>query len=360
MRILIVDDEKSQIESLKRGLRIKGYSVYGTVDPKEALKYLNNNYAEIEIIITDYAMPGMNGIELLKEIRRKNSTLPVIMMTAYGEKQLVIDALRNRCTSFIEKPFTFNELIREIERAQLQLLQNTDSHRLSEMIPRLIHQINNPLMSIIGSAELAMLQLGDAQAVRDRMKNIIQATETIQNINQKIMKIGRGPEEEKITIIDLRQLLGDCVNSFRELMMLKDVTLEMGFYSQSFYLSANRFKLEQALKNIILNAIDAMDGKNKKKLNIKVQKDGGRSSFLICIEDTGCGISEEKMREIFTPYFTAKKGGNGLGLAVSKEVVKQHQGEIRVKSLEGIGTKFEIMLPTNVNGTRSVQIKSSN
>ena len=118
MNILIVDDERVQLESLKRGLKGKGYGVVETLSAEEALEHLDKG-DKIDLVLTDYAMSGMNGLELLKKVRENHGNLPVIMMTAYGKKSLVIDALRNRCDSFIEKPFTLDQLMREIEKVMI-------------------------------------------------------------------------------------------------------------------------------------------------------------------------------------------------------------------------------------------------
>lgn len=117
MNVLVVDDETVQVESLARGLRHRGYQVLEALSAEEALKHLSDNHSKIDLVLLDYIMPGMNGIELLRNIRENYGFLPVIMMTAYGEKNLVIDALYNRCDSFMEKPFDLDELIREIEKA---------------------------------------------------------------------------------------------------------------------------------------------------------------------------------------------------------------------------------------------------
>ena len=111
MNILVVDDEAEQLNSLRVGLKSWGFKVFEALNAEDALKHLNHGPEKIDIVITDYVMPGMNGMELLKKIREKNNTLPVILMTAYGEKDLVIDALRNSCNSFIEKPFTLQRSI---------------------------------------------------------------------------------------------------------------------------------------------------------------------------------------------------------------------------------------------------------
>jgi len=117
MNIVVVDDDMVQLETLKRGLRNKGYQVFEAVSASEALEHFaQSNIPKIDLVLSDYIMPGMNGMQLLKKIRRDYGSLPVILMTAYAEKDLVIEALRNRCNSFIEKPFTLNQLMQEIER----------------------------------------------------------------------------------------------------------------------------------------------------------------------------------------------------------------------------------------------------
>lgn len=116
MNILVVDDEEVQIETLKRALRSKGYQVFKALNAIEALEQLNAMTFRIDMVLTDYVMPGKDGIELLKKIRERHGELPVIIMTAYGEKGVLIDAIRNRCDGFIEKPFNVDQLINEIER----------------------------------------------------------------------------------------------------------------------------------------------------------------------------------------------------------------------------------------------------
>jgi len=111
--VLIVDDKRVQLKTLGRGLRTRGYRVVEALSAREALDHLGRGLA-IDIVLTDYAMPEMNGIVLLQKIRENNKTIPVIIMTAYGDKDLVIEAMYHRCTGFIEKPFDMDELLEVI------------------------------------------------------------------------------------------------------------------------------------------------------------------------------------------------------------------------------------------------------
>ena len=116
VNILIVDDEAVQIESMRRGLMTKGFGVIEAFNAEEALRQLDVQGNRIGLVLTDYAMPGMNGIDLLKTIRMRQATLPIILMTAYSDKKGVIDSLRNPYNGFLLKPFTLVELLREIEK----------------------------------------------------------------------------------------------------------------------------------------------------------------------------------------------------------------------------------------------------
>ena len=112
-KILIVDDENVQVESLIRGLKISGFKAEGAISGIEALKILDNSF---DLIVTDFEMPGMNGLELLNEIRKIHPTLPVILTTAFGDKELVVDAMHKKCNGFLDKPFTLDVLIQEINK----------------------------------------------------------------------------------------------------------------------------------------------------------------------------------------------------------------------------------------------------
>ncbi len=343
MNVLIVDDEIVQIETIGRGLRSRGYDVSFALSGDEALEKLDDESREIDMVITDYAMPEMNGLMLLKAIRERNRSLPVIMMTAYADKDLVIDALRNRCESFIEKPFTLDQLIREIERAEMNLLKNTSIHDLSDIIPKHLHQINNPLMSIVGSAELAMHKLSDQDAMVKCIHRIIGAAEKISEINASLMKVDQHPAPAD-RVVDLKRLLGDCLNMFRDLLTLKEIPVGINL-AERILIQGDRFGLEQVFKNLILNAIDAMDGRQEKRLNIRTELDSSGNHARIQVQDTGCGIAEPILEKLFTPYFSSKPNGNGLGLAVVKNVVEQHKGSVSVQSTENKGTTFTVCLP---------------
>ena len=116
IHILIVDDEVDQLRTMKLGLRRKGYAVTTATSGVEAMDKLNAPEIPFHMVITDYAMPGMDGITFLKEIRMLNKQLTVVLMTAYGRNEVLAEAINNQCNGYIEKPFCMDEFILEIEK----------------------------------------------------------------------------------------------------------------------------------------------------------------------------------------------------------------------------------------------------
>lgn len=344
MKILIVDDEPILVESLEIGLKKYGYTVVKCTNAECAIDYLKKNSHKINLVITDYSMPGMSGLDLLREIRARFGNLPVIMMTAHGEKDLVVEALKNRCDSFIEKSFTLDELVAEIDRAKLSILQNTRTSELKEQTKKLIHQINNPVMSISGFAELSKDALNDPKALEKYLNHILVATNKINSINQEILKADRIRPEPGETV-DANEILTACLNGFTGLMILKDIQFKTCLNDIPLLVFSSKFNLEQIFCNLLLNAIDAMDGMPVKQLKVSTTIKES-STGQITIKDSGCGIPKSNLDKIFKTYFTDKKEkGTGLGLNVVHEMVKSLNGTIKVDSSKNQGTVFTLALP---------------
>lgn len=126
--ILLVDDEPAQRKGLTMGLLKHGYRVIEAPDGKTALERLAFARGGIDLVVTDQSMPGIKGIELLRTIRERYGALPVILMTAYGDRTLINEAMLHRDNGYIEKPFAIAELLWEIERVLALREQNTDFH----------------------------------------------------------------------------------------------------------------------------------------------------------------------------------------------------------------------------------------
>lgn len=112
-KILVIDDDKRAIKSIK--LSLEEYKIIGFENSSDALMYLKKN-KDVDLVITDIVMPDLNGIDLLKTIRKVNKEIKVILMTGYGTKDMAIDALRNGADDFIEKPFSVDFLRNKVQK----------------------------------------------------------------------------------------------------------------------------------------------------------------------------------------------------------------------------------------------------
>ena len=145
--------------------------------------------------------------------------------------------------------------------------------------------------------------------------------------------------------VDINTMIDECIAMFKNVLIIKGISVKKRLAGPELYLIGSKFGLDQMLRNLISNSIDSMDGRDQKHLKITAAMNDDSSSVAISIEDTGCGFSEELTDKIFAPYFSAKKQGTGLGLAVVKDVVEHHRGEIHVESRVGKGTTITVNLP---------------
>ena len=127
MNILFVDDEMDQLQGLRIGMRSRGYHVLETLTAEQAMEHLKNTKIKIDMVVIDYILPGMDGMEFVRAIRKKDKILPIIFMTGYGRENLDVDAFRSGCNGYIEKPFTLDELIIEIKRIKNAMIPKEDN-----------------------------------------------------------------------------------------------------------------------------------------------------------------------------------------------------------------------------------------
>jgi len=203
-----------------------------------------------------------------------------------------------------------------------------------EFATALIHEVRNPLTNI----NLAIEMLGSA--IEDnRLKvylDIIKRSSI--RINSLICDLLKYQVNEvQVEKHSIHQLLDEVLEMAGDRMRLRKIAVWKDFTSDDFKIELNRLEMLIGLTNIVINAIDAMTpGKGKLKLVTK-SIDGG---YVIQIEDNGCGIGKENLKNIFKPYFTNKGSGLGIGLATTYNILRSNNVGIKVESEEGRGTRF--------------------
>ena len=382
--ILIVDDEVGPRESLRMILK-PFYNVSVAENGERALETIKQE--PVNLVTLDIRMPGISGIEVLKEIKEYNSDIEVIILTGFGNYNTAVDAVRCGALDYISKPFDtfkveelvkkgidknkFNILSRqlaqklEISKEEMPAAVKNGSGQLEEQLmhaekltvlgqlaPKIAHEINNPLQIIYGRAQQGMIKSKHGEPLNKYFDSIFAEAERIDHITKQLMSYGR-PSEHKKETIDIKDVLEDSLTLLKDFGEIKRCEIHR-FYKKSlpFLIGVDKFQFEQVFINLIINASHAMEGVEEKKLVVTTDVSSEENSIEINISDTGCGMSEENMEKIFTPFFTTKEGakGNGLGLSVVRTIVHKHQGRIKVKSKVGKGTSFKIILPVDFNG----------
>jgi len=371
-QVLVIDDEIGPRESLRMLLK-PNYQVY-TADCVEAgLKLLREK--QPDTIVMDIRMPGMNGIEGLRKIREIDPHLSVIMLTGFGGLETAKEALRHGANDYISKPFDTGEMRDVIGRN----VERTRVHRTSERAAAEIKELNSRLLKELAQKErLASLGQASAEFVHDLGNPLTIVWGYVQLLGKKLEQSENGGAARNATSIKELKIIEQNVRLCRELLTMwqsygsaealphesisvstilrevikgvgamavqSGVELQSNICADPCTLLGDALQIKRAIQNVIINAVQA-SAENKGFVRIRC----ARKDFYVDvrIEDNGPGITPAQMNKIFEPYFTTKqaKSGTGLGLYITKKVVEDHNGSIKVESTPGTGSVFTIRLP---------------
>ena len=375
-QILVIDDEMGPRESLRMLLK-PNYQVH-TADCVEAgIKLLKEK--QPDTIVMDIRMPGVSGIEGLRQIREIDPHLSVIMLTGFGALETAKEALRLGANDYISKPFDAHEMQQIIDRN----VERTRAHRTSEHAAAEIKELNNRLLQQLAQKErLASLGQASAEFVHDLGNPLTIVWGYVQLLAKRLEKSeGANGSQDAASVKELN-IIEQNVRLCRELLTMwqsygnveasppkeisvsgilrevlkgigpmateNGVGLAVGICDDPCTLVGDALQISRAIQNVVVNAVQAAAEKKGKVTVVCTQKD-----FYVDlrIEDTGAGIQPTQLPRIFDPYFTTKqsKSGTGLGLYITKKVVEDHNGSIKVDSTPGVGTIFTIRLPLSTN-----------
>ncbi|MGB9892824.1 MAG: ATP-binding protein [Candidatus Saccharicenans sp.] len=238
----------------------------------------------------------------------------------------------------------FNTMIENLKAHQKELADLSQKVAWTEMARKMAHEIKNPLTPIQLSAEHILKVQADRHPDFDRILKesisyIISEVENLRRIAQEFMTIARehGVVKEKF---DLKNIILELLQPFKNTLSDR-IKFSFKEDGQDFILVGDPGKIKIAVRNILINAIEAIKGKGRVEIMLKEKE----KEIELEIKDNGCGLSEEVLSHIFEPYYSTKEKGTGLGLAICKRIVEEHEGSIRLESQVGQGTRVLITLP---------------
>ena len=230
-----------------------------------------------------------------------------------------------------------------LKEAQEELIQSNKFKVLGELASGMAHEIRNPLGSIQGALEI----------IKEDYKQGDKKFEFLNILFKEIRRLNRvvadflsyaGPSQPALVGCDLNQLIQESLSIIKPEADKKRIDLKIELSPKMPPIQADPSQIKQALLNLLLNSLQALENSGE----ISVTSESKNGWITVAIKDTGPGISPENLSKVFTPFFTTKEEGVGLGLGIVERIIQNHKGRISVESQEGRGTVFAIELPQRV------------
>ena len=380
--LLIVDDEVDVLESLRHQFH-RTYRVLTAGSGGQAVSVLDTN--EVQLILSDQRMPGMQGDSFLSQARRLQPDAIRMLFTGYADIQAVINAVNEgHIFRYILKPWDTVELegiirqaaeqydllaerkrlIAELQAANAQLLHaNEELARAGQLKTAFIevasHEFNTPITLVLGLTELLkMANPNPADDEREILRQITASGRQLSRLVTSMLTLLRA-EDFRRTLqrspVELSGLIQDVVDQVRPFVHARQLHLHLAVAGDLGTFEIDADKISAVLVNLLTNAIKFTPDQGQIELSAELE-DGDEAR--ICVADRGVGLEPEALKHLFQPFFTQFdpsrhssgdfgfcKRGLGLGLSISKQFVEMHGGEISAASAPDGGTRITVRLP---------------
>ncbi|MDA3786289.1 MAG: response regulator [Deltaproteobacteria bacterium] len=403
--ILLVDDEPEILELLQRQLEARNFKIFTARSGDEALGQLPGN--NIDIMITDVRMPGMDGITLLERALLVQSNLQALIITGHGELDTALRAMRLGAYNFLLKPVGLPELeislknclkkvhlrkkvarqqealqqahddleirvaarTRELTQLVQDLQEKDDQLRhahkmkaLGSLAGGIAHDFNNLLMGIQGHISLLISQCGPVDPQFSHLLNIETLVESGGRLTRQLLGYARQGQYD-VRLLNFNKLLHAIIETFSRTR--PEISIQTQMSPEPQIIHADQGQIEQVLFNLFINAADAMPRGGTltitshhvpaQTIAAKVLEKIAGDYIHLTVTDSGTGIPDHIKPHIFEPFFTTKEQsrGTGLGLASTYGIVAAYSGHIEVESKIDEGTTFHIYLPASTESLAS-------
>jgi two-component system, sensor histidine kinase and response regulator len=368
LKVLVVDDEpgiRSGVARILRNFHVTypfmdedyTYEVIEAATGEEGIEIMERENPDIMLL--DNKLPGMQGVEVLEYVRRKNHEIVVAMITSYASVDIAVKATTDGATDFIPKPFTPQELKSSIEQITKQQYLRRITHKLDEegkkiryqFLSVLSHELKAPLNAIEGYLQM-MNERQMGNSLDEYTSAIDRSLQRIQSMRNLIMdlldftKVSFEKQFDKVQEVNLEEIASLAIVTASPYAIQKDVHFET-VIKNCKKIWADPNDIEIIFNNLISNAVKY----NKTDGKVTVTVDCNENELLLSFEDTGIGMSTEDCDTIFNEFSRIKNektkniSGSGLGLSIVKKVVELYHGVINVESTIDKGSVFTVIIP---------------
>ena len=224
-----------------------------------------------------------------------------------------------------------------------ELLRVEKLAAIGELAAGVAHEINNPMAIIRGNTELLQLSLPEEDPNREEVDTILAQVKRVERIVSSLLQFARCEQRAQGTV-RLPTLLHRIVEQIGHQEPLDGISVVESYAPEVELVAGDADQLQQVFANLVLNAVQAMPKGGVLTVESSLGPEG--EGYQVRVRDTGPGIPQEELSQIFNPFFTTKAAGTGLGLSVSYGIIKEHAGYIEVESAPGEGSCFCVSLPS--------------
>jgi signal transduction histidine kinase len=368
LKVLVIDDEpgiRSGVSRILNNFHVTypfmdedyTFEVTEAATGEDGIEILERNMPDI--LLLDNKLPGIQGVDFLEYIRKRNYDIVVAMITSYASLDVAVRATRDGAIDFIPKPFTPQELKSSIENITKQQYLKRITHRMKQegkkiryqFLSVLSHELKAPLNALEGY--MRMMQGKQAgEMIDDYATPIERSLQRIQGMRNLIMdlldftKIRLERKEEKIQEVNMAEVASAAMVTVQPYAIQMDVTINVEV-KNDVVIMADPDDMEIVFNNLISNAVKYNKVGGKADITI----DSSDGDAVVIISDTGIGINKNDTENLFTEFVRIKNektrniSGSGLGLSIVKKVIELYHGTIDVESTPDVGTVFTIRLP---------------
>ncbi|WP_338552753.1 ATP-binding protein [Paenibacillus sp. KS-LC4] len=409
-RVLIVDDEPVNLQVVIQQLAPLGCVFESATSGAEVLERMDELH-EMDLVIADLMMVGMSGYELCSLIREKYNLieLPILIMTASSRDHTIMACFSAGANDYISKPIGRNELVSRVRtllllkrsvqevslnaqqlaelNEQLSELNTNLEHRIHErtvelerknkdlsrlelsrrrLLSDISHELRTPMTAIQGYVEAIVSGLVEQEADKKRyLQMVLVKALGLSRLIHDLFELSR-LESGKSEMIFLMMTLQELVAKIEDKFMLDVVRAGLHYDFQlafdsaklaEYHVVVDMDRITQVLTNLVFNAIQHTDPEGHIRIHCAIEEWGGEGDSVgqltIRVQDDGAGMQKESLPFVFDRFFREKHArqavqGSGIGLAIAKEIIHYHEGEIHVESTLGVGSTFYFTLPLYV------------
>ena len=376
LKVLIVDDEPSIRMTVAEFLRRAGYETVTAADFATAAGLTEG----VDVAVVDVNLPDGNGVDILRRLNEREPYIPVIMITGDPQLPRISEIIRAGAYDFIVKPIFKDVLVKAVSRAAEKKRLEDEKRRLEGEIRRhaeelerrveertaelvevyrvlaqqekiaalgrvaaqVAHEVKNPLAGLLLYALhlRGKVQGRLAESEASMLDKIVSTINHLTSTCEQILSFAR-PIQLTPQRVDLNRVVEDVLQLLEPQLSAAGVRAAADLDPAGAFGPLDESSLRAALMNLALNAVQSMPSGGE----LRVRTRAGGGALVAEIADTGAGMNEQQVKDIFEPFYTTKSTGLGLGLPFAKKVIEEHRGQIAVESRAGAGTTIRVTLP---------------